>query len=87
MVSVHGYNAEKKDKSFLNIYIFAVIFGTFSALILIGGGITIMRVLNFLVTKWVWFMIAALASLFVWKFVINKKTKRQLPPPPYEYQN
>lgn len=85
MVSVHGYNKEKKNNSFLDIYLMAGVIGVFVALFLIGGSIGLKYTIVFLIDKWVWVVASILGAVLVWNFVIKKKKTKQLSPSFYNH--
>lgn len=76
MVSVYGYNPEKKQKSFSDIYLMAIFFGIFSGFIVIGGGIGIKYFLFLIINKWK-LSIGIVVILFLIKMYVLPKLKKE----------
>ncbi len=69
MVSVHGYNKEKKRKGFSDIYFMAIIFAAIAAFVFVGGLKILMFVIGFVVRNWVWVLVGIAAVVVIVKFL------------------
>ncbi len=78
MVSVHGYNKEKRRKGFSDIYLMAILFAAFAAGIFIGGLKFLTFLVSFVIKNWVWVLVVIAVIFVVFKFVLSKGEKHEV---------
>ncbi len=78
MVSVHGYNKEKKPKGFSDVYLMAIFFAAFVAGVAIAGGKTLIFLIKFVIQNWIWVLVGIGASIFVFKVLLPKVRKHEV---------
>ena len=78
MVSVYGYNKEKKTKDFFDVYMMAVLFAVFAAFVFIGGLKILVIVINFLIKNWVWVLVVVAMIVVLVRFVFTRRTKHEV---------
>ncbi len=78
MVSIHGYNKEKKHKGFSDVYLAAILFAVFAAFVFVGGLKFLIFLISFVVKNWVWVLVGIAAIVVVIKFVIPKGRKHEV---------
>lgn len=69
---IWSYNKERKEKGFVDIYIMAIMFGCFAAILLIGGGIGLKFTIKFLIENWAWALGSIFAAILLRKFYLIK---------------
>ncbi len=77
MVSIHGYNKEKKRKGFSDIYFMALCFGLFCAFVFVGGLKFFIFIVSFVIKNWVWVFVIVAVLFVVFKFVLPRRRKHE----------
>lgn len=75
MVRVHGYNAERKEKGFGDLYIMAILFGALAVVVLVIGGKGLAFLISFFIDKWVWLVAVVLAIILIRKFMTRRRNR------------
>lgn len=75
MVSIHGYNKEKKIKGFFDIYLMVTCFSLFCAIVFVGGLKFFNFLVSFVIKNWVWILVAVAVVFVVFKFVLPRGKK------------
>lgn len=73
MVKIHGYNKEKKEKGFADVYLMAFVFAIVCVFVFIGGLHLLLLTINFVIKNWVWVLVGIGALVVVFKFLTRKK--------------
>lgn len=73
MVSVHGYNNEKKGGGFSDLYLMAGAFGIFVGVMLIGGGIGVEFLIRLAIEYWIWVVVGIGVVVICAKFLARRR--------------
>lgn len=73
MVRIHGYNKEKKEKGFLDMYGMAILFGIFVAAFLIVGAKGLIFLINILLKYWLWVLVVLFGIVLIKRFLLKRR--------------
>jgi len=71
MVSIHGYNKEKKDKGFSDVYLLSFFFAVVAMFVFVGLLYGTIFLFRFAVDNWVWVLVGVVVVFFVFKFILS----------------